>query len=116
MTTGVGLARARSSRQTSKPFFRGSVMSRITRSDVIDDREAETGPLRARSGVGLDAEEFAEDLPLHARRDADAVVADPDEAVAVGARHFDFDVAAFRRVLHRVRHEVLDRLHRRLGV
>src|ERR1051325_1554750 len=32
MTTGVGFARARSSRHTSNPFLRGSVMSRITRS------------------------------------------------------------------------------------
>src|SRR5579864_2643200 len=36
MTTGVGLARARSSRQTSKPFFLGSVMSRMTRSGALE--------------------------------------------------------------------------------
>src|SRR5215813_6740280 len=36
MTTGVGLARARSSRHTSKPFLRGSVMSRITRSGAVE--------------------------------------------------------------------------------
>src|SRR5262245_9275732 len=36
MTTGVGLARARSSRQTSNPFLRGSVMSRMTRSGAVE--------------------------------------------------------------------------------
>jgi len=36
ITTAVGLARARSSRQTSNPFLRGSVMSRITRSGAVD--------------------------------------------------------------------------------
>src|SRR5438046_7978608 len=36
MTTGVGFARARSSRHTSKPFLRGSVTSRITRSGAIE--------------------------------------------------------------------------------
>src|SRR4051812_25575273 len=36
MTTGVGLARARSSRHTSKPFLRGSVTSRITRSGAVE--------------------------------------------------------------------------------
>src|SRR4029078_7178889 len=36
MTTGVGLARARSSRHTSKPFLRGSVMSRMTRSGAVE--------------------------------------------------------------------------------
>src|SRR3989442_3156635 len=37
MTTGVGLARARSSRHTSKPFLRGSVTLRITRSGAVEN-------------------------------------------------------------------------------
>src|SRR3954465_4769243 len=62
---------------------------------MIDDGEPETGALRPGPGVGLNPEELAEDLPLHARRDADAVFADADDPEAVGARHFHLDVAPF---------------------
>src|SRR4051812_22902481 len=63
---------------------------------VVDNREPQAGPLRSRAGVGLNPEEFAEDLPLHPRRDADAVIADANDAVAVGARNLHLDVAALR--------------------
>src|SRR5262245_38493313 len=195
MTTGVGLARARSSRHTSKPFLRGRVTSRITRSGaveialarpsspsdavttsypsssrlsrrpsnicgsssitrirfvkgdvscveremegeraaaprlavdpheaavgphhVVDDGEPEAGALRPGAGVGLDAIELLEDLALQARRDADAAIADVDDAVAVERADFDRDLTVLGRVLHRVREQVLQRLLGRLGV
>src|SRR5690349_8089950 len=60
---------------------------------VVDDRQPQPRSLRAGPGVGLDPEELSEDLPLEARRDADAAVAHADDAVAVGARDLDLDVA-----------------------
>ena len=78
---------------------------------VIDDGKPEAGALRPRAGVGLNPEELSEDLTLKPRRNADAVIADADDAVPVDAIDLDFNRAVLGRVLHRVRDQVLERLH-----
>src|SRR3989442_14134997 len=60
---------------------------------VVDDGKPEAGALRPRAGVGLNPEELPEDFTLEPRRDADAVIADADDAVAVDAIDLDFDRA-----------------------
>src|SRR5437867_3124530 len=70
--------------------------------DVIDNGESEAGALRPGPGIGLDAEELAEDLALHPHGNADPAVADADDPEAVGAPDLDGDVAMLGRVLHGV--------------
>src|SRR5262245_20552402 len=65
---------------------------------VVDDGEPEARALRARAGVGLNPEELREDLALEPRRDADAAVANADDAEVAGARDLDLDLAVLRRV------------------
>src|SRR5262249_12860864 len=72
---------------------------------VIDDREAEPGALRPRSGVGLHAVELAEDLAVQPRGNADAAIGHAHEAVTVLASDVDLDLAVVGRILHRVREQ-----------
>ena len=46
--------------------------------DVVDNREAEAGALRARPRIRLDPVELAEDLPLQPHRDLLRTYADAD--------------------------------------
>src|SRR4249920_3337958 len=75
----------------------------MTAHHVIDDGKAQAGPLWTRPGVGLDAVELPEDFTLQARRDADAVIGNPDHAVSGFAIDLDQNLAMLWRILHRVR-------------
>src|ERR1700737_3131905 len=78
---------------------------------VIDDGKPEAGPLRARAGIGLNPEELLEDLTLKPRRDADAMIPHAHDAVAADPIDLDLDLAVVGRVFHRVRNQILERLH-----
>src|SRR5256885_8964703 len=60
---------------------------------VIDDGKPEACALRAGSSIGLDPEEFIEDLALQPCRNTDPAVADAHQAVLVQAIHLDEDLA-----------------------
>src|SRR3954468_1929054 len=66
--------------------------------DMVDDRQPETGALRTRAGIGLDAIELPEDLALEPRRDADASVGDAHDAITVFGIDRDRDLPVLRRV------------------
>src|ERR1700704_2019988 len=67
--------------------------------DMVDARQPETRPLWTRPGIGLDAIELPEDLPLEPWRDADAAVGDAHDAIAAFGIDRNRDLAVLGRVL-----------------
>ena len=63
--------------------------------DVLDDGKPEAGSANGAAAVLVDAVEALEEARLAVRRDADAMVADADDGLAVGGA-FDLDLDVLR--------------------
>ena len=59
--------------------------------DELDDGKAEAGSAKGTAAILVDTVEALEEARLAVRRDADPVVADADDGLAVGSG-FDFDL------------------------